>query len=220
MKTILIVDDHAENRAVLIAMLGHQGHRLLEATGGEEALEMARREKPDLVITDVLMPKMDGFEFVRQLRQEAAIANTPVVFYTASYIEEESRHLANACGVQHVIVKPAEPEEVFKVVDLALGQPPRSASSIVAPEFEREHLHLVTDKLAEKVEELEKLKRKSPNGKPLTNVCMNKPTSSIAPGTRSSCVISPATGSPSGIAVRNIFMDGARRKLSVVPCGS
>jgi two-component system cell cycle sensor histidine kinase/response regulator CckA len=160
MKAILIVDDRAENRAVLIAMLGHRGYRLFEASGGEEALEIARKENPDLVIADVLMPKMDGFEFVRQLRQEAAIAHTPVVFYTASYIEEESRQLANACGVQHIIVKPAEPEEVFKVVDLALGQSPQSSPPVVAPEFEREHLHLVTDKLAEKVEELEKLNEK------------------------------------------------------------
>jgi CheY-like chemotaxis protein len=98
MKTVLIVDDHADNRAVLVTMLGHL-YRLLEAGGGEEALEIARKERPDLVITDVLMPKMDGFEFVRRLRQEKEVANTPVVFYTASYIESESRQLAQPAAL-------------------------------------------------------------------------------------------------------------------------
>src|SRR5437588_12209906 len=89
MKTILIVDDRADNRAVLIAMLAHRGYRLLDAESGEQALQITRKEKPDLVIADVLMPKMDGYEFVRRLREDPEIAKTPVIFYTASYIEEE-----------------------------------------------------------------------------------------------------------------------------------
>lgn len=156
MKTILIVDDRADNRAVLIAMLVHRGYRLLEANSGEQALKIARNEKPDLIIADVLMPKMDGYEFVQQLRADPKIAHINVIFYTASYIEEESRKLAKACGVHHIIVKPAEPEEVFKIVDRALGERLKPAASVPAQEFEREHLHLVTDKLADKVEELEK----------------------------------------------------------------
>lgn len=159
MTTVLIVDDQAENRDVLHAMLEHRGYRLLEAESGQEGLEIARKEAPDLIITDVLMPQMDGYEFVRQLRGDPAIAQTTVIFYTASYIEAESRKLARACGVIYLIVKPAEPEEVFKRIDAALGRQEPLPIPALAEDFEREHLHLLTDKLAEKVDELERVNR-------------------------------------------------------------
>ena len=160
MKTILTVDDRLSNRRVLVAMLAHRGYRLIEAQSGPEALKIARKEKPDLIIADVLMPKMDGYEFVRRLRIDPKIAQTTVIFYTASYIEAESRRLAKACGVHHIIVKPAEPEEVLKIVDDALATHNHVAASPPAPEFAHEHLHLVTTKLAEKVHELEVLNKK------------------------------------------------------------
>ena len=159
-KTILIVDDRPTNRQALVAMLTHCGHRLLEAENGAQALKIARKEKPDLVIADILMPKMDGYEFVRKLRLDRKIAHTTVVFCTASYIEEESRKLAKACGVHHIIVKPAEPEQVLRIVHEALVMRSRMSGSLAAPEFAHKHLHLVTDKLAEKVYDLEELNTK------------------------------------------------------------
>ncbi len=159
MTTILIIDDHAENREVLIAMLTHRGYRLLQASGGDEGLAIAHDEKPDLIIADVLMPKMDGFEFVRRLRADPKVARSKVIFYTASYIEDESRALAKACGVDLMIIKPAEPELVLKTVDLALGTKAR-AIKMPEHEFERDHLRLVNDKLAQKVEELDLLAQK------------------------------------------------------------
>src|ERR1700719_1448978 len=156
MKTILIVDDRPSNRSVLIAMLTQCGHRLLEADCGAQALEMVRNEKPDLVITDILMPKMDGYEFVRKLRLDRKIAHTAVVFYTASYLEKEARRLAKAAGVHYIIVKPVEPEEVFRIVDAALSDAP-APMQVPPAQFERDHLCLLTDKLSEKVNELEKL---------------------------------------------------------------
>lgn len=160
MKTVLIVDDRADNRSVLIAILAHRGYRLIEAESGAQALKIVRKQKPDLVIADVLMSKMDGYEFVRQLRLDPQIAHTGIVFYTANYIEKESRKLAKACGVHHIIVKPAEAEEVLKIVDDVLAKAARGTASVPAPKFAREHLHLVTDKLAEKVYDLEKLNTK------------------------------------------------------------
>jgi PAS domain S-box-containing protein len=157
MKTVVIVDDHADNRAMLAATLAHRDYRLVEASSGEEALATISQEHPDLVIADVLMPKMDGYEFVQQLRQDPKIAQTKVVFCTASYIEDESRRLAKACGVDHIIVKPAEPERVLEIVDDALGERSKPVARVPTKEFEREHLHLVTHKLSQKVEELETL---------------------------------------------------------------
>jgi len=161
-KTILIVDDRADNRAVLIAMLAHRGHRFIEADSGAEALGVVRTVKPDMIIADILMSKMDGYEFVRQLRLDAKVARTPVVFYTANYMEKEARKLARDCGVLHVIVKPAEPEEVYKVVDAVFAAPPLESVAKLGPAsaFAKEHLQLVTDKLAQKVDDLEELNAK------------------------------------------------------------
>ena len=80
MATILIVDDHPTNRSFLATLLSYQGHRLIEAAGGAEALDLAHTERPDLVIADIVMPAMDGYEFVRQLRADPNIARTQVVF--------------------------------------------------------------------------------------------------------------------------------------------
>lgn len=168
MATILIVDDRALNRKVLVTLLGYRGHRLLEASDGAEALALVRAERPDLVIADVLMPTMDGYELVRQLRADPAIAHTRVIFCTAYYHEREARSLAEACGVAHVLFKPCEPEVVLSVVDELLGLPgggdgvmrgtPSDTpppSSLPPEEFDREHLRLLTDKLSEKINELQ-----------------------------------------------------------------
>ena len=73
MAVILIVDDGAANREYLAALLGYGGHRLLQAADGAEGLEFAKAERPDLVIADILMPTMDGYELVRQMRLDPAL---------------------------------------------------------------------------------------------------------------------------------------------------
>jgi signal transduction histidine kinase/response regulator of citrate/malate metabolism len=161
-KTILIVDDRSENRAVLIGMLAHRSYRFIEADSGAEGLSVVRTVKPDLIIADILMSKMDGYEFVRRLRLDPKVGRTPVVFYTANYMEKEARKLARDCGVFHVIAKPAEFEEVQKVVDEVFAAPPPASIPKLgsASAFAKEHLQLVTDKLAQKVEDLEELNAK------------------------------------------------------------
>ncbi len=156
MARVLVVDDVAVNRELLVTLLGYSGHELAEAADGEEALTQARAFKPDLVICDILMPKMDGYEFVRRLRAEPAIAPTEIVFYTATFLEQEARVLADACGVGTVLTKPCEPEEILAVVAAALARDHVQVPVVNAtPEFDRDHLRLVTDKLAQKAQELE-----------------------------------------------------------------
>jgi signal transduction histidine kinase/CheY-like chemotaxis protein len=158
MATILIVDDHPMNRAFLVTLLGYAGHQSLEAANGAEALESVRAAPPDLVIADVLMPTMDGYEFVRRLRTEPAIARTPVVFYTATYLEQEAQALARDCGVEHVLLKPAPPELILQTVAGILAQEPaapRPAAAVSPPDsFDRAHTRLLTNKLTAKVDEL------------------------------------------------------------------
>jgi signal transduction histidine kinase/CheY-like chemotaxis protein len=121
MSCILTIDDRPINRQFLVSLLGYGGHTVLEAAGGEEGLEIVRQSHPDLVIADIKMPKMDGYQFVDRLRQEEAIAATPVIFYTASYHEGEARGVAESYGVLDIITKPSEPEAILKKVNKALG---------------------------------------------------------------------------------------------------
>lgn len=155
MAKILIVDDHSANRQFLVALLGYRGHEMLEAVDGVDALAEVRAERPELVICDVLMPTMDGFEFVRQLRADPAIAPTPIVFYTAHYHERDARNLAHAMGVSHVVTKPAEPDVVLRVVSEVLEASVPIAIEGKAPAIEAEHLRLVTDKLSDSIENLQ-----------------------------------------------------------------
>lgn len=154
MATILIVDDRPANRDFLVTLLGYSGHRLLQASDGAEALAIAMVERPNLVIADILMPTMDGFELVRQIRATLSIADTPVIFCTAHYHEREAHVLAQLCGVSQVLTKPAEPEAVLSAVATALGASTSSQPARPVDEFDREHVRLLTDKLSEKANDL------------------------------------------------------------------
>ena len=156
MPKILVVDDVPANRSLVVTLVKHAGHEALEAVDGAQALAMARLHQPDLVISDVLMPTMDGFEFVRQLRADAAVAATQVVFYTAHFREEQARQLALACGVTEVLLKPCEPQEILRVVERALAHARQAAPVLEdASAFDAQHMRLITDKLTASVAQLE-----------------------------------------------------------------
>ena len=154
MTSVLAVDDGASDRELLATVLRHAGYNVLEAATGERALELARAFKPDLIIADILMPTMDGYELVRELRNDPATAAVPVIFSTATYLIEEVRRLAAACGVSHIIVKPCESEQIIQVVAEALSSAQDPVVPLPSEEFHREHLRLLNAKLLQKVEEL------------------------------------------------------------------
>ena len=120
MARILAVDDRPINLQFLVSLLSHDGHSVFEASNGQEALDIARGQHPDLVIADIEMPVMDGYEFVTQLRTDPRIADTPVIFYTAH--AGEAKFVAQPCGVTQVLTKPAEPEVILNTVSSALGE--------------------------------------------------------------------------------------------------
>ena len=155
MAQVLVVDDHPSNRDLVTTLLGYAGHTFFEASNGAEALALARSKRPDLVICDILMPGMDGFEFVRQLRADPDIARTHVVFYTATFMEAEAKALAHSCGVSLVLTKPCEPQDILETVARALNADEVTDSVPDPDAFDREHLRLLTDKLVIKANELE-----------------------------------------------------------------
>jgi len=156
MATILIVDARSADRHLFITLLGSFGHRMLEANDGAQALELAKVELPDLIITDIVMPNMDGFTLVRRLRAEPLLAGVPVVFQTAHYLESEIHRLAAASGIQHILGKPSEPQEILRAVQESLNKPTVPSKLPQTGQLHREHLQLLADKLYQKNIELEK----------------------------------------------------------------
>ena len=108
---VLVVDDEPINLDVLYKVLGEQGYDVLVTTNGEEALEAAERARPDLVLLDLMMPGMDGLEVCRRLRATDASRHTPVIFLTASDMDENALD-AFAAGANDFVVKPFRTDEV------------------------------------------------------------------------------------------------------------
>src|SRR5262245_15772735 len=142
MATILIVDGNPTDRRSYITLLSNFGHRLMEAKDGTQALELARAELPDLIITDILMPNMDGFNRVGRLRADPLLTEVPVIFHTANYDDSEIHRLSRASGIQHILRKPAEPHEILRAVNETLqylatpSRPPNTG------QLNQEHLQL------------------------------------------------------------------------------
>ena len=154
MPVVLVADGSERDRHLLVALLGEAGHRTVEADDLGSALQAVRAEAPDLVVTDILLPGMDGYEFVHRLRADRGIEQPRVVFSTANYLAAPAQELAAACGVSRVVTKPAKPELILDAVIDALG----TDVELPAPPpdgFDREHLRLVSRKLVQKIEELE-----------------------------------------------------------------
>lgn len=107
-KTILVVDDEKRILSLLEAYLERQGFSVVTASNGKEALYIARHEKPDLIILDVMMPEMDGYEFMRQHRKEQ---ETPIILLTAK-VEEDDKVIGLELGADDYVTKPFSPREL------------------------------------------------------------------------------------------------------------
>lgn len=116
MKTILVVDDTASVRQLLQDYLTQQGFRVVTAANGQEAIYEARRSNPDLILLDIMMPKMDGFEFLRQYRKEK---QTPVIVITAKE-EETDAVLGLELGADDYVIKPFRMRELVSRVRAVL----------------------------------------------------------------------------------------------------
>ncbi|TCS73054.1 hypothetical protein EDC61_103177 [Sulfuritortus calidifontis] len=160
MARILIVDDVAQNRYMLQVLFSAHGHDTETADNGAVALEKARLHPPDLIITDLLMPVMDGFELCRRWRQDPRLGSRPIVIYTSVYTEEKDIEFGLGLGARLYLKKPMAPEELIRVVDDLLQQPHDATATGPAnlvtdeTEFLRQHKQVLARKLESKVAEL------------------------------------------------------------------
>jgi two-component system, cell cycle sensor histidine kinase and response regulator CckA len=162
MKSALIVDDHDENRYLLRTILAASGYDLLEASSGVEALAQARRARPAIIISDILMPQMDGFTLCRVCKRDPDLAGIPFVFYTATYTSPQDEALAQKLGAARFIVKPVSDDVFVSVIaevleehasgHLAVQPPPEDDETV----YYRLYNEVLIHKLEEKVLELER----------------------------------------------------------------
>ena len=122
---ILVIEDNPESLELIAYLLEAYGHTVLKATDGEEGLQIALREKFDLIICDLQMPKLDGFEVIGRIRTSVDIENTPVVAITA-YAMREDLERVMAAGFNGYITKPIAPEDFVSQTEQFLKRDLRS----------------------------------------------------------------------------------------------
>jgi len=157
---ILIVDDDKDVREYIGQLLGNQGHVVSEAVNGREGLARAREHRPDVIISDGLMPVMDGFQLLQALKSDAELSSVPFIFFSAVYTGEREQGLARSLGADAFIVKPQPPEAILQIVRDATDG--RKAAERNKPaltgsdtEFAKEYSRVVATALEKKVRQLE-----------------------------------------------------------------
>ncbi len=165
MTKILIVDDEEKNLYLLQMLLSANSYELVSAANGAEALELALQAKPDVIISDILMPVMDGFSFCRACKEDERLRDIPFIFYTATYTEPQDEALALSLGAERFIVKPTEPAEFLALLKETLEK--QAVGELVARHGEiddvayyKEHSAALIRKLEDKVAELQEKNRR------------------------------------------------------------
>lgn len=155
---ILLADDRVENRYLGQSILENAGFEVVTAANGAEALDKARHDKFDLIVSDIMMPKMDGFQFCRELKHDEQLNKVPFVFYTATYTDAQDEAFARRLGAQDFIVKPVEPEIFLRRIRSVVQNAPAVPQSQATPdeiEYFKEYSHRLVQKLEQKIAEVE-----------------------------------------------------------------
>ena len=160
---ILIVDDNNDDRLLLRRLIDKHGHTAFEAHDGLDALEIARTRKPNLIISDISMPRMDGFHLLRTAKQDNILKSIPFIFYSAIYAGNREKEIAASLGAVLFIEKCTDIHEQWNAlngfIEAGISQSAQGSEKILDDndeEFLRRYNTLVISKLEEKVREMEK----------------------------------------------------------------
>ena len=152
---VLVVDDIPDILKLLDATLQFKGYRVVTARDGQEALEAIQREKPALVIADILMPRMDGFSLLHRIRLDPETRAIPVVFLSATYVAAEDKDFARALGVTRFIEKPVDWNKFLPIISEILAQgAPTTPTSLNEFEFYNRYRKRLEIKLKQKMTQI------------------------------------------------------------------
>lgn len=152
MKRALIADDHTENLYFLEVLLKANGYDTVDsAENGAQALELARSNRPDLIISDILMPVMDGYALCRELKSDELLKEIPFIFYTATFTTAKDESLALSMGADRFVIKPQEPDTLMQIINEVLASP-RPETVQQTPDGERHVLKQYSEALFRKLE--------------------------------------------------------------------
>ena len=157
---LLVVEDIPDILKLLDATLKFKGYRVLTARNGEEALEVIQKERPLMIITDILMPKMDGFSLVHTLRIHSETRSIPVIFLSATYVAPEDKAFALNIGATRFIEKPIDLELFMKTIsELLLQGAPASQEPLTEPDFYIGYRKRLKTKLNQKMTQIARTER-------------------------------------------------------------
>ena len=129
---ILIVDDDLDTLRLVGLMLQHQGYRIIAANSGIQAIAMAQTDKPDLILLDIMMPEMDGYEVARKLRTDPATNNMPIIMFTAK-TQVDDKVAGFEAGADDYLTKPTQPRELFAHVKAVLARGKKTSLPVPPP---------------------------------------------------------------------------------------
>ena len=161
MTRVLIADDNQRNLYLLEAIMKGNGFEVVSARNGAEALAAAKRDPPDIIVTDILMPVMDGFELCRRWKADPVLAPVPFIFYTATYTDPKDEQFARSLGAERFLIKPQKPDvlvaEIRQVIEESRSLSGRREAKPQADEKEilQEYSEVLFRKLEKKVMQLE-----------------------------------------------------------------
>jgi CheY-like chemotaxis protein len=158
---LLVVEDIPNILELIDTTLKFKGgYRVVTALNGEEALDNIRRERPSLVITDILMPRMDGFSLVHTLRLDPQTRNIPVVFLSATYVAPEDKAFAALVGVSRFLEKPIDIDQLMGTISELLAQEiPASPEPLKEYEFYDGYRQRLKMKLDQKIKQIARIER-------------------------------------------------------------
>lgn len=158
---VLVVDDNKNDRTMLNELLSSRNYAITEACNGIEALQSVGTSKPDIIISDIMMPGMDGFTLLRELKKSSYTIDIPFVFYTAHYVSEKDSDLASKLGASRFILKPANLMDLLEEIEAVLREYEagsiKPVKSLINKEEEylKQYSERIISKLEEKILQLE-----------------------------------------------------------------
>lgn len=157
---ILIVEDIPYLLELMEVTLKYKGYPVITARDGDQALGLIAVERPALILTDILMPRLDGFAFAHKVRNNPKTSDIPIIFVSATYISEQDKAFALSLGAVRFLEKPVEAEELLLTVAEVLAQDPSTfPSGISNTEFYRGYHARLEAKLQEKNDQITRAKR-------------------------------------------------------------